>query len=310
MPQMTPQQARVIDPVLTNIARGYKQPDLVAEALFPVVPVPARGGQVIEFGREDFVLRNTRRAPGAATERVQYGYLGKHFALEQYSLEGQVPFELLQDANRVPGVDLARVAVAKTMASILLSAEHQAAQLARDPAQYPATHVLTLAGTARWVDPASDPSADIENAKEVVRAAIGRRPNVALVSARAFRALKTHPKILDRIKFTGRDAVTEDILATLWGLARVVVGDAVVADAQGNTQDVWGGDVILAYTELGSLADMGLPSFGYTYRLRGYPIVERPYQDRRAKSWIYPVTDERAPVIAGADAGFLIQNAA
>jgi len=202
------------------------------------------------------------------------------------------------------------VAVAKTMNAILLDAEHRAAQLARDPARYPAGHTVTLAATARWVDPASDPARDVENAKEVVRAAIGRRPNVAVISARAFAALKTHPKIIDRIKFTGRDAVTPELLAALWDLERVAIGDAVVADARGNTTDVWGGDVILAYAEISPLADMGSPSFGYTYRLRGYPIVERPYQDRRAKSWVYPITDERAPVIAGADAGFLIRNAA
>ena len=39
-------------------------------------------------------------------------------------------------------------------------------------------------------------------------------------------------------------------------------------------------------------------------------MVEMAYQDRNAKSWIYPVTDERAPVIAAASAGYLIQTVA
>ena len=67
--------------------------------------------------------------------------------------------------------------------------------------------------------------------------------------------------------------------------------------------------MVIAYTELGGLAAMGAPTFGYTYRLTGYPMVEAPYYDRNAKSWVYPVTDEVAPVIAGASAGYLISAA-
>jgi hypothetical protein len=53
---------------------------------------------------------------------------------------------------------------------------------------------------------------------------------------------------------------------------------------------------------------MGTPSYGYTYRLRGNPAVESAYQDRNAKSWIYPVTDELSPVIAGALSGYLFSS--
>ena len=67
--------------------------------------------------------------------------------------------------------------------------------------------------------------------------------------------------------------------------------------------------MILAYNEVGTLADMGLPSYGYTYQLAGYPVVEEPYYERNPKAWMFPVTDEVMPVIAGADGGYLIQNA-
>jgi hypothetical protein len=121
--------------------------------------------------------------------------------------------------------------------------------------------------------------------------------------------LRQHPKIIDRIKYTGRDVPTPELLALLFGVRQVLVGDAVQATDAGAFSDVWGKFVVVAYTEMGSLADLGRPSYGYTYRLGGYPIVEQPYQDRNAKSWIYPVTDEVAPVIAGAEAGYLISAA-
>src|SRR5690606_18773494 len=103
---MNNQQVRVIDPILSNVAQGYRHPERVGFALFPRVPVKQRGGQIIEFGRESFKRYKTRRAPGSNTKRVQFGYEGKPFALVQDALEGQVPWEHMQDANQVPGIDL------------------------------------------------------------------------------------------------------------------------------------------------------------------------------------------------------------
>ena len=311
MGQMSPSQARVIDPILTNVARGYKNADLVGDVLFPVVDVDQRGGKIIEFRKEDFFLYATGRVPGANTRRVQYGYDGAPYALEQHALEGVVPFEIMQEANQVPGIDMARVAVMKTQNIVALRTEKAQADVARNAASYAAANKVTLSGTSQWNDygTVSDPSANIETGKEAIRAQGGRRGNTVLLSAAAFSKVSQHPKIIDRIKFTGRDSVTVEMLAQLWQVKRVVVGDAVYSTDAGVMTDVWGKDVVVAYTDVGSLRDMGLPSYGYTYRLRGYPIVETPYQDRNAKSWVYPVTDELKPVMAGASAGYLITNA-
>lgn len=310
MPQMTPSQARVIDPILTTVAQGYKNADFVGSLLFPTVPVQQRGGKIIQFGKEDFKLYATGRVPGSNTKRVQYGYQGAAFALEQHALEGQVPFELMEEANAVPGINLATIAVRKTQNIIALRMEKAQADIATNAANYDASHKVTLAGTDQWSDPVnSDPVGDIEAAKAAVRATIGRRPNTVILSAGAFDALKVHTKIIDRIKYTGRDVPTPELLASLFGVSRVVVGDAVSASDAGVLSDVWGKDVVVAYTETGSLMDMGLPSYGYTYQLGGYPVVESPYQDRNAKSWIYPVTDECSPVLASALAGFVIKAA-
>jgi hypothetical protein len=307
MPQMTAGQARVIDPILTTVAQGYKNASLIGAALFPVVPVDQRGGKIISFGKEDFQLYNTGRAPGASTKRVQFGHSAGNYALEQHALEGLVPFEIMQEANQVPGIDMGKVAVMKTQNIIALRTEKAQADLATTAANYAASNKATLAGTSQWSDytGTSNPNKDITAAIDVVRSKVGLRANTVVIGASVFSALKNHPVIIDRLKFTGRDVVTAELLASLWDVKRVLVGDAVVADDAGTFSDVWGKSVVVAYTEIGSLQDMGLPSFGYTYRLRGNPAVELPYQDRNQKSWVYPVTDELSPVIAGALSGFL-----
>lgn len=309
--QMTPGGARVIDPILTTVAQGYKNADFVGDALFPVVPVDQRGGKILSFGKEDFQLYNTARAPGTNTKRVQFGYSAGNYALEQHSLEGLVPFEIMQEAGQVPGIDMGRIAVMKTQNIIALRTEKAQADLATNAANYAASNKATLAGTSQWSDytGVSQPSKDVTNAIEIVRAKVGKRANTVVIGAAVFAALKNHPVIIDRLKYTGRDVVTTDLLASLWDVKRVFVGDAVTANDAGDFADVWGKSVVVAFTEIGSMADMGLPSYGYTYRLRGNPAVEMPYEERSAKSWIYPVTDELSPVIAGALAGFLFSAA-
>ena len=72
--------------------------------------------------------------------------------------------------------------------------------------------------------------------------------------------------------------------------------------------DVWGDDAILSYVpEAGD--NFQVPSYGYTYELRGYPQVEVPYFERSNDSWIYPTKAERRTYLTGAEGGFLFQNA-
>jgi len=309
MPQQTPSQVRIVDPILTTNVQGYRHPELVGLTLFPAVPVMVSGGRVLEFNKESFKLYNSARAPGSATRRIRFGYLGKPYGLSNHALEAPVPREYLRDASVSPGIDLATRAVNLVRCNQLLELEVEQANLALDATQYDANHKVALSGTSVWTDYAnSDPSTDIETAKEAVRASIGLYPNVVTLSAKAFKALKQHPKILDRIKYTGRDAVTTDLLASLWDVPTVRVGMAVTADDAGAFTDVWGNHVVLAYVPSAS-SGLEEPSYGYTYTMEGHPLVEQPYYDNNAKSWIYGVGYERAPLLTGITAGYLIQNA-
>ena len=312
MPQMTPANARVVDPVLSNIAQGYKQSDMIADALFPRVPVNLRAGNILTFGKEDFMLYSAARAPGAATRRVQVGYSGTPFALVDYALEGQLPIEIMQEAANGPGIDQSKVTIYKTLAMLDLRLENAAATIARTAASYAAANKVTLSGTGQWSDftGVSQPIQNIETAKEAVRAATGKRPNTVVMGAAVMAKLRQHPIVVDRMKYTGRDVATAEILAALFGVERVLVGDAIYSNDAGTAfTDVWGKDVVVAYTDISSAQDMGSPSYGYTYNLNGYPLVEEPYFDRSTKSWVYPVTRSEAPVLASAAAGYLITNA-
>lgn len=311
MPQMSNSQARVVDPILSTVAQGFSQSDLVASALFPSVAVSQRGGRILQFSKESFMLYNGVRSPGENTKRLRFGYSGAPFTLVDYSLEALVPVETEQEAMAVPGIDLAANAINVVSTSMATWLEKASADIARTAASYGSNNKTTLSGTSQWSDfsGTSDPIKDIEAAKNAVRTQIGKKPNTVVLGSAVMAYVRQHPKIVDRMKYTGRDVATAEILASLFGVDRVLEGSAIYSTDAGVITDIWGKDVVLAYTNTGTAQSGGLPSYGYTYTLQGYPQVEEPYYDRSAKSWVYPVTRVEAPVMASSSAGFLIVNA-
>ena len=268
MPQLTAAQARLVDPVLSEIARGFNSMfSPIADILFPRVTVTQRGGQIIEFSKDDFILVNSQRAFGANTKRIQYGFSKSNFSLVDYRLEGTTPAELQAEAEAGPGIDLLAGAVRNVRNQQAREREYQAAQLATTAANYGSSNKVTLSGTSQWSNTASDPFGDIMAAKEAVRQQIGRKPNVLTLGPTVLTALRSHPKVLDRLSTaTDRPPATIAQLAALFELDRVVEGDGTYWNGTA-FQDMWGKFALLAYTTPASAAEMGAPNYGYTYQL-------------------------------------------
>lgn len=310
--QLASPAARVIDPILTTAARGYRNAMFIHRTLFPAVPVSARGGTRIEFDRTDFRRVNSRRAPGAATMRVQFGHEGEKFAVNQHRLLGMQPLEPAQDAMSVAGIDMNMRTVDGTQGLIELEKEIDAADIATSVNTYAATHTMTPIAAARWDQTSSNPTEQVMEAIEVIRQATARRPNTIVMGGQVYSKIRVHEQALRSIRYkdaegTKKIASKED-LAMLWDVERVEVGDAIRVDENDNTTDVWGPHVVIAYTEVGSVSRY-VPSFGYGYQLAGTPLVEEPFFDRDHNAWMYPVCDEYSQEVVGADAGYLIRNA-
>lgn len=311
MAPLNTRTAAVIDPILSTHARGYRNSEFVGHLLFPRVSIPNRSMHVLKFGKEDFRMVNTRRAPGADKKRIDVGYAADVVSLVQNALEGKVPAELLEEAAKVPGINLGRNAINQVMNIIDLGHEYEGAQLARTAANYATSNRVTLAGSDRWTSATSTPDTDVDEAKDVIRRMIGRYPNTLVVGPSAFKALKRHPKIKEQFKYTSSASITVDMLATYFDLDRVIVGKAVylpdgAADSSA-ASDVWGDDAVLAYVPATG-DDFMVPAYGYTYELNGYPQVRTPYFWEPNDSWIYPTTAERRTYLTGAEGGFLFQN--
>ncbi len=304
-----PRQARLIEPILTTMVRGYENNDYVGSELFPVVDVVVAGGQVIQFGLEQFLLIDTQRAPSGTTNRIDIGFGSQKYATENHALEALVADEINRDAMMVPHINLAQVEVLLVYDVMALRLEWQQATTARNPLNYAASNKIALSSTALWSATTSTPKADVQVARMAIRAQTGKYPNVMILPPGGIYKLQQHPTIRDQFKYVSAESITAAMLAKYFEVETLREGNAVYANSlNGPFLDVWGNDVILAYVPKINRTQKNA-SYGYTYQLAGHPFVKTPYRDENRDSWVYGVKNERVPVIAGAGAGFLIQNA-
>jgi hypothetical protein len=309
---------RVNDPVLSNLALGYSHPMHVGHELFPRVGVPVPSGKIIKFGKEAFTVVNSSRAPGTVTKRIQIGFATENFSLTSNALDAVVPKEWLRDQRAIPGLNFQRSSINTVLQIEHNNLEFEQASLARNAASYSANNKMTLSGTDKWSDYAnSDPIADVKAGKESVRSSTGVEPNKMLIPADVHSILSDHPKLLAKLNFKDGEAhiLTVEHYQKIFDIDKVVIGRSILVNPEnnGNFEDVWSSDVVLAYvpTVITSHAEM---SYGYTYALEEpgqlpHPTVEKFWWDRNIKSWVSGVEYERAPLLTGMDAGFLIQGA-
>ncbi len=301
---MNSKQIRVVDPVLTTVVRGYSNNEFVGSALFPFVPAPS-GGKVLKFGKESFALYDTERARGADAKRINVGYEADPFALALHDLDAIVSEEDQDDAVTHNHIDLAREAVETTMKAIMLRLEYDQAKIARNPANYDTNNVIAL----------TDVFSDVnlremaQTAKSAVQARIGKKPNVVLLGPDAESAFKSHPLLIAALEKVGKINVTRDMIAEALDVPRLVVGDAIFVENI-NAEDspfvpIWGNSIIYAYVPEGSLSARQ-PSYGYTYRKPGHPLVRAPYPVNSRRSMAYGVSDQRDPQVTSDSAGCLI----
>ena len=237
----TLKKKRVVDPVLTNIARGFKNAAHVAENLFPVVSVSKEGGKIPEFTKESFKIYNTERAIRAKSNRINPENRTEiDFVLTEHDLEYPIDYRE-QDEDIFPSRLHATTVVTD---GISLRLEKMAADVVQDLTTFPTGNKITLSSSDKFTNTSSNPFTIFETAKEAIRGKIAQRPNVCVIGASAYSALKEHPAVLDRIKYTQSAVITPEILRQLLDFEQLYIGDSVYATDAGAFQDIWKDNVV------------------------------------------------------------------
>ncbi|EEZ4407948.1 TPA: hypothetical protein QEQ76_002002 [Escherichia coli] len=306
---------RVIDPVLTSIARGYKNAAFIGERIFPVVHTDKEGVTVPTFGKSAFVEYDTERAVGADSNVLVREKTGKlDLVLNEHDLAAPVDYR--EQAESMFNEEAK--AIRRVTNGVNLKRELYAARLAQDKTVYKASNVKALKADERWAGGKGDPIGVIEAGIEAVRNTTGLRPNLMTMGASVMALLKFHPAIQAAIGANERKRITLDILKDIFQVDEVVIGEPVSMASMKEAQDkdklpsdIWGDNLMLHYVgkpQAGAdSADENEPSFGYTLRRKGMPVADK-YDSNGGKVKYCRYTDIYKVAVVGGDAGYLITN--
>lgn len=295
---------RVVDPVLTNLATGYSNEQFVGDLLMPFVLVDKEGGKIPLFGKEHFKVYATERALRAKSNRINPEDIGTvDVALDEHDLE--YPIDYREDAESA--FPLQARATNTVVEGIRLRHEVMVANMVQNPVSYAVGNKLTLSGASQFTDDTSDPEGVVSDAKAAVRSKIVKEPNTLVIGYSSWRVLKRHPQLKAILSDTRPRLVQLADLREIFEIENIVIGRAVKANDAGITTDIWGDNLVLAYVPRAS-GDRSPyePSFGYTLRKKGNPLVDTRTEDGKIE--LIRNTDIFRPFLLGADAGYLISD--
>jgi len=293
--------------VLTDVSVKYQNAAMIGEQLFTPVPVQKNTGIYYEYGKQDLRLYDLHRAPGSPSKEIEWSVTrSQPFYTEEIAVSMPIPREV-EEVQDTPPLDLQVDTTEYLTNIILLNIEKKIADIVQNQSLYPTDHKEDI-GNA-WGNDNSDPITKIRQYKNVIRSKIIMEPNVLLLGAKVYNRLLDHPKIVDRIKYTQLGVTTQELMARIFEVNKLLVGRAVaITSKEGKSEtqnDIWGNIAILAYvTPRPGLKQI---TFGYLFRQRGYRAVETWYNDHRRSTFVR-VIDKFVPKVVCNLAGALLYN--
>jgi hypothetical protein len=252
-----------VDAILTNMSVAYMQEAyaFVASRAFPQVQVQKQTDKYFVYDQADFFRDQVqRRADGTQSAGTGYSLSTATYAAEVYALHKDIGDQTR--ANADDPLDMDMDATRFLTQQMLIRQEVEWASTAFN------TGIWQTDSTpgVLWDAANSTPIANVETAKNTVLTNTGYVPNTVIMSYKVFSALMDNADIVDRIKYTSVESVSEDLLARLFNVDRVLImAGTYNTAANGATaaySQIGDKDVLVCYTP----ENPGLmqPSAGYT----------------------------------------------
>ena len=267
-----------IDAILTNISVAYlqNQDNFIADKVFPVIPVDKKSDKFFTYTKNDWFRDEAqRRAPGTESAGGGYNLSTSTYSCDVFAFHKDVDDQTV--ANADSPLNPLREATEFVTRRLMLRRELQWVSDFFTTGVW-GTDITGVSGTPstnetkQWSDyTSSDPISDIESAKSSILSGTGMEANTLVLGYDVFKALKNHPDLVDRIKYTSSQTITTDMLARMFDIDRVMVAKAVKATnnegATGAYSFAHGKGALLAH--VAPQPGLLTPSAGYTFAWTG-----------------------------------------
>lgn len=270
---------------LTNVSIAYIQNSdvFIADKVFPKVPVEKQSDAYYKYSKSAWRRTNAqRRAPGTETVGVGWDVTMDSYFAHVYGVHKDIDDQTRANADSVFALD--KDATAFVTNQLLLKRDldwagtyFKSGVWGEDIALSPSA---STADMKPWDLSTSDPIMFMANQQIAFHQETGFKANTMVMGANVKKALKNHPAIIDRIKYTQKGIVSDDLIATLFEVDKIFtsmatystgpdIPDAKAQDAAATNSFIANPDsVLLCHTA--SAPSLMTPTAGYTFTWKGY----------------------------------------
>lgn len=257
-----------IDQALTNISVAYIQAasNFIAARVFPSVPVDKQSDKYFTYNKGDFRRNEVKpRAPGTESAGGGFRMSNDNYAAEVYAFHKDVPDQIRANAGAAVNVDNDASRFVTNLFLLQREIKWTSDFFALNVWD---TDVVGTTDFTKWDDSASDPEADLDTGKALILKNTGFMPNTLVVGFAVHQALKKHPLVTERFKYTSADSITEEMLARFFEIDNYMVSKAsYTTSAEGASSDthafIAGNNALLCYVT--DSPGLLVPTAGYTF---------------------------------------------
>jgi len=285
MPNPTQSDLHVNVP-LTNVSVAYMQDKatFIADKVFPRVPVQKQSDIYWKYSKSDWRRTDAqKRAPGTESAGVGWKLDTGQYFCEVWAVHKDIDDQVRSNADSNWRLD--SDATAFVTNQLLLRRDLDWNSKFFTTGLW-GTDLTGVSGTPsagqfkQWSDPASDPISQFATLQTNFVQQSGRKANTLVLGANTIIALKNHPSIIDRIKYTQRGVVTTDLLASLFDVDKILVSYATVTNVA-ELNDAKAQDAAATYQFMSdsksallcfapSAPSLMTPAAGYCFTWNGY----------------------------------------
>ena len=269
MPNPTRSDVHVNGPLTqVSIAHLQNETQFIATQCFPSISVPKQSDLFFKYDEGDFLRAEAAiRAPGTESKGAGYNLTTDSYSANVFALHKDVADQVRQNADAPLNMDSDATKFLTQQMMIKRDADW-ATNFFTGATWTGSTTGGNITPSTKWDASGATPIEDIEQQADSIEAKTGFRGNTLVLGVDAYNALKNSADVVDRIRYTQTGVVSEDLLASLLGMKKVLVARAVQNTALEGATDVisriYTGDTALLLYVPDSPSLMQ-PSAGYTF---------------------------------------------
>jgi hypothetical protein len=275
-----------VDSVLSNLAREFKFPDMIAEDISPRVKVRKDSDLYYTFGREEQRLKADGEGDLKAKCSPAVSFDWAPTGTEPYVCRARAIKDMVCDAtirNADNPVRPVRRTIEKLTRNLQLHRERRVAKLFTAPSAASTTPAI------KWDSATADIEDDIRAAKEIFRVECGGYPNYIIMSATVAGYVRLFLKAAAEISFMEKATIYK-LPDELWGM-KVAISEATMnTAAEGLAEvmtDIWPDTVTLAY--INPTKNPSLQDSTYSWTFESVPFRVRRWRDEEIEATMYEV---------------------